>query len=204
MKIVFGLGNPGRAYERTRHNVGFQILDILARRHGVMFAPHKFDALAVKVRMGEGEVLLVKPQTYMNLSGKSVAPIVRFYKVPLTDILVVYDDLDLAFGVLRMRPKGGDGGHKGMRSIIQHLGTSDFPRLRVGIGRPPGRMDPADFVLHPFTDEEEEAMRVVREEAADAIEIWVTQGIEPAMRFVNTRARHGGERPGTEKTAKKG
>ena len=187
MKIVFGLGNPGRNYERTRHNVGFQIVDILARRHNAVFAPHKFDALATKVRIDGEEVLLVKPQTFMNLSGKSVAPIVRFYKVPLEDVLVVYDDLDLAFGVLRMRPKGGDGGHKGMRSIIQHLGTTEIPRLRVGIGRPPGRMDPADFVLHPFTPEEEEEMRVVREEAADAIEIWVRRGLDPAMQFVNSR-----------------
>ncbi len=198
MKIVFGLGNPGRDYERTRHNVGFQILDILARRHHIVFTPHKFDALAAKVRLGQEDVLLVKPQTYMNLSGKAVAPIVRFYKVPLDNILVVYDDLDLAFGTLRMRPKGGDGGHKGMRSIIQHLGTSDFPRLRVGIGRPPGRMDPADFVLRPFTDEEEEEMRVVREEAADAVEIWATQGLEPAMRFVNARARRNAERSAVE------
>ena len=186
MKLVFGLGNPGKEYERTRHNVGFQILDVLARRYGVSFSSHKYKALAARVRIGDERVLLVKPITFMNLSGEAVAPIVHFYKVPLTEILVVYDDLDLPLGVLRLRPKGGAGGHKGLKSIIQHLGSNEFPRLRVGIGRPPGRMDAADFVLRPFTKEEEEIMAVVREEAADAIELWVREGLERAMNRVNS------------------
>ena len=186
MKLVFGLGNPGKEYERTRHNVGFQILDVLARRYGVSFSSHKYKALAAGVRIGDERVLLVKPITFMNLSGEAVAPIVHFYKVPLTEILVVYDDLDLPLGVLRLRPKGGAGGHKGLKSIIQHLGSNEFPRLRVGIGRPPGRMDAADFVLRPFTKEEEEIMALVREEAADAIELWVREGLERAMNRVNS------------------
>ncbi len=186
MKLVFGLGNPGKEYERTRHNVGFQILDVLARRYGVSFSSHKYKALVARVRIGDERLLLVKPITFMNLSGEAVAPIVHFYKVPLTEILVVYDDLDLPLGVLRLRPKGGAGGHKGLESIIQHLGSNEFPRLRVGIGRPPGRMDAADFVLRPFTKEEEEIMAVVREEAADAIELWVREGLERAMNRVNS------------------
>jgi len=187
MKLVFGLGNPGQEYEHTRHNVGFQILDVLARRYGVTFSSHKYRALAARVRMGDETVLLVKPLTFMNLSGEAVGPIVRFYKVSLQDMLVVYDDMDLPLGLLRLRPKGGSGGHKGLKSIIQHVGSTEFPRLRVGIGRPPGRMDPADFVLSPFTKEEEEVMAVVREEAADAIETWVKEGLERAMTKVNQR-----------------
>jgi len=185
MKIVVGLGNPGRQYERTRHNVGFQVLDILAERYGVVFAPHKFQCLAAQVRVGVEKALLVKPLTYMNLSGQAVAPLVRFYKVPLEDLLVVYDDMDLPLGALRMRPKGGAGGHKGMKSVIQHLGSQDFPRLRVGIGRPPGRMDPVDYVLSRFSAQEEEVMQIVRERAADAIEKWLREGIEAAMNWVH-------------------
>lgn len=185
MKLVFGLGNPGREYERTRHNVGFQILDVLARRYNTFFSAHKYKALAARVRIGDDTVILIKPTTFMNLSGEAVAPIVRFYKVPLEHILVVYDDLDLPLGVLRLRPKGGAGGHKGLKSVIQHLGSNEFPRLRVGIGRPPGRMDAADFVLSPFNEDEEEIMAIVREEAADAIELWVREGLERAMNKVN-------------------
>ncbi|NPA90182.1 MAG: aminoacyl-tRNA hydrolase [Chloroflexi bacterium] len=188
MKIIFGLGNPGRKYERTRHNIGFQVLDILAERWGRTFAPHKFRALAAQTRIGDEPVLLVKPLTYMNLSGEAVGPIVRFYKVPLEHILVVYDDMDLPLGTLRLRAKGGSGGHKGIRSIIQHLHSEAFPRLRVGIGRPPGRMDPADFVLSPFTPEEEETMALVREKAADAVELWLREGTEKAMNRVNANA----------------
>ncbi len=189
MKLVFGLGNPGASYERTRHNIGFQVLDILARRHGATFTTHKFRSLAARIRVDGETVLLVKPLTYMNASGEAVGPIVRYYKVPLEDVLVVYDDLDLPFGTLRLRAKGGSGGHKGLKSIIQHLGSEDFPRLRVGIGRPPGRMDPADFVLSPFTASEEEVMAVVREEAADAVELWVKEGTQRAMNVVNARKR---------------
>ncbi len=189
MKLIFGLGNPGKKYERTRHNVGFQVLDVLARRYGVTFSPHKFRALAARVRIGDENVLLIKPLTYMNLSGEAVGPIVRFYKVPLDHILVVYDDLDLPFGTLRLRAKGGSGGHKGLKSIIQHLGSEEFPRLRVGIGRPPNRMEPADFVLQPFSAREEEEMALVREEAADAIEVWVQEGIQRAMNLVNAPRR---------------
>jgi peptidyl-tRNA hydrolase len=186
MKLVFGLGNPGKEYERSRHNIGFQILDVLAGRYQITFSPHKYRSLAARIGVGEERVLLVKPLTYMNLSGEAVAPIVRFYKVPLADCLVIYDDLDLPFGRLRLRPKGGSGGHKGLKSIIQHLGTDEFPRLRVGIGRPPGRMDPADFVLSPFTPAEEEVMAIVREEAADAVNLWIREGMERAMNHVNS------------------
>lgn len=189
MKIVIGLGNPGTEYERTRHNVGFQVLDVLARRHRLTFRPHRFRCLAARWSFAGHDVLLVKPLTYMNLSGEAVGPLVRFYKVPLSDILVVYDDLDLPLGALRMRPKGSSGGHKGVASIIEHLGSDAFPRLRIGIGRPPGKMDAADYVLSPFSPEEEALMEVVREEAADAVEMWIRWGTDKAMNWVNTRGR---------------
>ncbi len=189
VKLVVGLGNPGPEYERTRHNVGFQVLDVLARRHRLTFTPHRFRALVAEWRVNGQTVLLVKPLTYMNLSGEAVGPLARHHHVPPEAILVVYDDMDLPFGTLRMRPKGGSGGHKGVASIIQHLGTTEFPRLRVGIGRPPGRMDPVDYVLSPFTPEEEETMAVVREEAADAVELWVRVGTDRAMNRVNAQRR---------------
>lgn len=185
MKLIFGLGNPGRQYERTRHNLGFQVLDILARRHNVVFGPHKFNAFAARLRLNCEDALLIKPMTYMNLSGDAVAPIVRFYKVPLEDVLVIYDDWDLPLGTLRMRPKGGPGSHRGMMSIINRLGTSHFPRLRIGIGRPPENMDPADYVLTRFNEDEEEIIAIAREYAADAVEIWIREGIERAMERAN-------------------
>lgn len=189
MKMVVGLGNPGPEYARTRHNVGFQVLEVLAQRYRLVFGAREHQALVAPWTFAGQDVLLVMPMTYMNLSGKAVAPLVRTYGVTPADLLVVYDDLDLPFGVLRMRPKGGAGGHKGVASVIDHLGTSEFPRLRVGIGRPPGRMDPAEYVLSPFTEEEEEVMQRVREEAADAVEMWVRWGAEKAMSWVNARAR---------------
>jgi len=168
--------------------VGFQVLDVLALRHGATFTPHRFRALAARITVDGVEALLVKPLTYMNLSGEAVGPIVRFYKVSLEDVLAVYDDMDLSPGTLRMRPKGGAGGHKGVKSLIQHLNSSEFPRLRIGIGRPPGEMDPVDYVLSPFSTGEEEEMALVRERAADAVVIWLVQGIEAAMNWVNAAA----------------
>ena len=187
--LIVGLGNPGREYARTRHNVGFMLVSRLAERLGTAFRRMQFKALIAETRLsvnGEQRIcLLAKPQTFMNLSGKAVAPLARFYKIPPERLLVVYDDLDLPLGKLRLRPKGGHGGHKGMRSVIESLGTQEFPRLRVGIGRPPGRMDAADYVLHPFTKAELEVVEPALERGVDGILRWIENGLNDAMNFVN-------------------
>ena len=148
--LIVGLGNPGPDYRQNRHNVGFMVVDALAKALDIQLQRVELRALVGKGLLDGERVILAKPQTYMNSSGQSVAPLARFYKIPLEQSLVVHDDLDLPFGSLRLRPLGGTGGQKGMESIVDKLGTRDFPRLRMGIGRPPGRMDPADYVLQNF------------------------------------------------------
>ena len=184
--LIVGLGNPGPEYARHRHNIGFQIVQALADRHGLSFARHK----KAQARVAEGEiagrpVLLAKPQTFMNLSGKSVRRLSRDHQIPLERILVICDDLDLPLGRLRMRPEGGSGGHKGMRSIIDVLGTQAFPRLRVGVDRPPGRMDPAEYVLRPFDKEQQALLDEILERAVAAVECWLVDGIVAAMELFN-------------------
>ncbi|NOX60450.1 MAG: aminoacyl-tRNA hydrolase [Chloroflexi bacterium] len=185
MKLIVGLGNPGLRYRNNRHNVGFQIVDALAAAHGLEFGKVKYKARLADGVIGDQRALLIKPMTYMNLSGEAVQPLVHFYKIDLDDLMVVYDDLDLPLGKIRLRPFGGAGGHNGMRSIIQRLGSDRFPRLRVGIDRPPGRMDPAAYVLQDFTPEEEAIMAQVRERAVQALECWLTNGIDAAMNAFN-------------------
>jgi PTH1 family peptidyl-tRNA hydrolase len=180
--LVVGLGNPGTEHSAHRHNIGFRVVETLARAHGLTFSRQK----RAKARVADGHirgrrVILTKPQTYMNRSGTSVSRVCRAFEIPPERILVVYDDLDLPLGRLRLRPEGGSGGHKGMRSIIQSLGTHSFPRLRVGIDRPPGRMDPADYVLQPFSEDEECSLAGITEVASAAIECWITDGITAAM-----------------------
>jgi PTH1 family peptidyl-tRNA hydrolase len=183
--MIVGLGNPGRKYADNRHNVGFQCLEQLAQRHALAFEKRQSSGLlALGVVQGRSTILL-KPQTFMNESGKSVAPISRFYRVPLERILVIYDELDLPVGSLRLRPRGGSGGHKGMRSIIGQLGSQDFARLRIGIGRPPGRMDPADYVLRNFDADELPGIEAVRDAACRAAECWLTEGVDNAMNSFN-------------------
>lgn len=199
MKLVVGLGNPGPEYARHRHNIGFQVLDLFAERHGLAF--DKFQKRA-RLAIGQvtlkgststlsltsswtGRVMLAKPMTYMNASGEAVAALLAFYKIAPADILVVSDDLDLPVGRIRLRAEGGAGGQKGVASIIRQLGTEAFARLRVGIGRPPGQMDPADYVLRPFSAEQEAEMVFVRQKAADAIEVWLAAGIAAAMNQFN-------------------
>jgi len=184
--LVAGLGNPGPEYADHRHNIGFQVVEILARSHGLTFSRRK----AIRAHVAEGRiagraVLLVKPQTYMNLSGRSVGRLQRAYEIPSEQILIVYDDLDLPLGRLRMRPEGGSGGHKGMRSIIDVLGTQAFPRLRVGVDRPPGRMDPAEYVLRPFDKEQQALLDEILERAVAAVECWLVDGIVAAMELFN-------------------
>ena len=183
--LIVGLGNPGRRYSDTRHNIGFQIADRLAARHGLRFSRRQALAFVADGLIDKLPVTLAKPQGYMNTSGRSVAALVRFYRLPLSRLLVLYDDLDLPVGTLRMRPGGGAGGHHGMESIIQHVGSQDFPRLRIGIGRPPGRMDPMAYVLQRFSEEQLPDIEVARERAADAAYTWATEGLEAAMTRFN-------------------
>jgi PTH1 family peptidyl-tRNA hydrolase len=187
--LVAGLGNPGARYAHNRHNVGFQCVDHLAHTHGLTFDKRHGQARLAFGSIHERPVILLKSRTYMNDSGRAVAPVARFHKVPLDRLLVVYDDLDLPVGSVRIRAQGGSGGHGGMRSIINHVGGQDFPRVRIGIGRPPGRMDPADFVLRDFDAHERALLAEVYAWVARAIECWLTDGIEIAMtRFNRVRS----------------
>jgi len=183
--LLVGLGNPGPKYARTRHNVGFHIVDRLAQAEGLTFDQRRYDALLARGRIEGVAVALVKPQTYMNLSGRAVAPLARFYKIPPQNLLVIYDDIDLPPARLRLRLKGGAGGHKGMTSLIEQLGTRDFPRLRVGIGRPAGRLPVEAYVLQPFTPAEWEAMEVTYQTALDALRDALRHGVEHAMNRYN-------------------
>ena len=197
MKLVVGLGNPGQKYRGTRHNVGFDVLAELARRQGEARPALKFDAEIVELFPGGGagggggKVLLVAPQTYMNESGRAVRAVVDFYQSALADLLVVCDDINLDCGRLRLRPGGSDGGQKGLRDIINRLGTEEFARLRIGIGRPPGRMDSAAYVLSRFRSEERETIDDAIVRAADGVELWLRDGLDAAMNRVNAP----GERP---------
>lgn len=183
--LIVGLGNPGREYLRNRHNVGFMFLDRLAGHLQVSFSRLESRALVTKADYQAHRVILAKPQTYMNLSGQAVGALMRFYKVPLEQMLIVYDDVDLPFGSLRMRPTGGSAGQKGMASIIEGIGSQDFPRLRIGIGRPPGRMDAAAYVLQDFSRQETEELPQVLDRAVEAVLIFVTYGITEAMNRFN-------------------
>ncbi len=187
MKVVVGLGNPGKEYERDRHNIGFVVVDAFARKHGFEFRRRKFRSTLAEGRFGSEKLLLSKPLTFMNLSGEAVAPLAAFYKLPSESLLVVADDLDIPLGEIRLRPKGGSGGHNGLKSIIDHLGTREFPRLRIGIGRPPAGVDPADYVLQPFSPEEIPVVELVVERAVGAIETWILRGIETAMNEFNRK-----------------
>jgi PTH1 family peptidyl-tRNA hydrolase len=183
--LIVGLGNPGPRYHDNRHNVGFMVVDALADDARIPIRRVEFRALVGRGTLEKELVILAKPQTFMNDSGQAVAPLMRFYKIPNDKLLVVHDDLDLPFGTLRLRPRGGAGGQRGMGSIMAKLDTQDFARLRVGIGRPPGRMDPRDYVLHDFDAEEEAILPEVLDHAVDAIRRFVAAGIEQAMNDFN-------------------
>ena len=179
--LIVGLGNPGKEYEKTRHNMGFFVADELARRWNLSFGRTERRAKVADGLIRERRGLLAKPQTYMNVSGEAVRALVDFYKIEIPEIVVISDDLDIPLGTLRVRAGGGHGGQNGVRSIIQHLGTQTFARVRLGIGRPPGRMAPADYVLRPFAGDDAILAAQVVERAADAVETWLTDGIELAM-----------------------
>ena len=183
-RLVIGLGNPGRKYTANRHNVGFQCLDRLAEAWSLSFGKRKHKALLAQGEIAGLTTTLAKPQTFMNLSGEAVERLARFYKLPPQRILVIYDDLDLPLGRIRLRPEGGSGGHKGMKSIIEHLGTGGFPRLRVGIGRPT-HGDPVDYVLSDFAPDERRTIEETYERAIAAVELWLAKGIVAAMNRYN-------------------
>lgn len=184
--LIAGLGNPGREYRDNRHNVGFHVIDHFAERYGLAFSKMQNDAFVASGTAAGRRVILAKPQTYMNRSGGPVSALQRFYKLPVEHILVIYDDLDLPTGTIRLRPEGGSGGHNGMKDVITRLNSREFPRLRVGIGRPPGRMEPTDYVLQSFSDDEQIVIAEAVGQAADAIETWLRDGVTLAM------SRHNG------------
>jgi PTH1 family peptidyl-tRNA hydrolase len=184
--LVVGLGNPGPAYAGNRHNVGFLVADLLAARMGGRFKSHKSRADIVEGRLAGERVVLAKPRTYMNESGGPVASLHDFYKVPLDRVVVVHDELDLPYAGLRLKLGGGDNGHNGLKSIRGALGSGEFHRVRLGIGRPPGRMDAAVFVLRDFGAAERKELDLVVDRAADAVEALVTDGLEKAQNAYNT------------------
>jgi PTH1 family peptidyl-tRNA hydrolase len=184
--LVAGLGNPGAEYDGTRHNVGFAVADVLAGRAGGRFSAHrKSGADVAEGRLAGRRTILAKPRGYMNLSGGPVTNALRFFSVPPEDLVVVHDDLDLEFGVVRLKRGGGEGGHNGLRSISKSLGTKDYLRVRFGIGRPPGRQDPADYVLKRWSSSERRELDVSLELAADAVEALLTEGLEPAQNRIH-------------------
>ncbi len=187
MKIIVGLGNPGRKYDRTRHNAGFQAVDELAKKLHLDIIQEKHHALLAKTRIDSIEAVLVKPQTYMNDSGRAVGAVLRDTYAAISDLIVIHDELDLSLGSVRVKLGGGHGGHNGLRSIIEHLGSSDFIRVRIGINRPAPGMDPADYVLRPFSAEERDSAAEAVEKAAEAARVVVVEGPRRAMNVFNQR-----------------
>lgn len=190
MFVIVGLGNPTAQYEGTRHNAGFDVIDVLAEKYNISVDARKCRAFCGKGVIAGQKVLLVKPQTYMNLSGESVGGIVNYYKIdPESDLLVIYDDISLDVGQLRIRKKGSAGGHNGIKSIIVHLGTTVFPRIKVGVGEKPKNYDLADYVLGHFSKQERELMEEGYEHASDAVEQIVQGEIEAAMNVFNKKVK---------------
>ena len=185
MYIIAGLGNPTREYEKTRHNVGFEVIDVLADRLGTTVDEKKFKGCYGRGIIGGQKVLLLKPQTFMNLSGESVREAADFYKIDPEHIIVIYDDISLEPGQLRIRRKGSAGGHNGIKNIISHLGTQEFPRIKVGVGAKPPRMDLADYVLGRFSAEDRRVMEEAFKTAAKAAQVMITDGAEAAMNQFN-------------------
>ncbi len=183
--LLIGLGNPGREYQSNRHNVGFMLIDRLAVRLNARGMKVQSKAIVTAAAHEERKLILAKPQTFMNLSGQSVQGLIHFYKLPFTNVMILSDDLDIPFGTIRIRASGGPGGQRGLSSILEKLGTKEVPRLRLGIGRPPGRMDPADYVLQNFSREEIKTLSEVLDHAAEAVLAFVTDGLNKSMNDFN-------------------
>lgn len=177
LALIVGLGNPGASYAGNRHNVGFMVLDELARRVGGRFTSHKAGADLLEARLAGRRVIMARPRSFMNVSGPAVAGTARYFKIPATDVVVIHDDLDLDYGVIKLKRGGGEGGHNGLRSISACLGSKDYLRIRFGIGRPPGRMDPADFVLRDFSPMQRRELDLLVDRCADAVEQLLIQGL---------------------------
>jgi PTH1 family peptidyl-tRNA hydrolase len=184
--LILGLGNHGHAYRNNRHNIGFMVVDHLAKTWGETILKAQARSLTLIHHADDARVLLAKPQTFMNESGRAVEALLRYYKIPPERMLVIYDELDLPLGSIRVRPFGGTGGHRGMRSIQNTIRSQDFPRMRIGIDRPPGRMDPADYVLQDFNPEERETVLDTIERAVECLKVYLNQGIDQAMNSCNT------------------
>lgn len=183
--LIVGLGNPGRKYEHTRHNIGFKVLDAVAKKLDVEFSRMQSKAMITKVLINDSQVILAKPRTFMNLSGQSVAALTRFYKIELERLLLVFDDVDLPFETLRLRGEGGSSGHNGMKSILVTLSSQKFPRLRIGVGRPAGRMSTANFVTQKFSKSEEEVLPFIIQNASDAAISFIKEGLANTMNKFN-------------------
>lgn len=183
--LLIGLGNPGREYQHNRHNFGFMLIDRLAVRLGARGLKVQSKAIVTTTTYEDRRLILAKPQTYMNLSGQSAQGLLNFYKLPMENMLIAHDDLDIPFGTIRMRPGGGPGGQRGVASTIERLGTKDFARLRLGIGRPPGRMDPSAYVLQDFSRDETKLLSELLDRAADATLEFVLNGLDKAMNKYN-------------------
>ncbi|HEY4534643.1 MAG TPA: aminoacyl-tRNA hydrolase [Enteractinococcus sp.] len=177
--LVVGLGNPGDRYAATRHNIGHMVVNELAERHSQRWSAHKAGAAVAEFRLGIGgpKIVLAKPATYMNLSGKPVAALMKFFNIDIENVIVVHDELDVDFDMLRLKRGGGEGGHNGLKSISQAIGSKDYLRVRVGIGRPPGRMAAADYVLRPFNSTEQQLLALHIDRAADAVESLIEHGL---------------------------
>jgi PTH1 family peptidyl-tRNA hydrolase len=183
--LIVGLGNPGREYKYNRHNVGFMVVDAIAKKLGVEFSRMQSNAMITKGDFADARIILAKPYSFMNTSGQPVRSLVRFYKIPYKYVLVIFDDVDLPFGAIRMRSEGGSSGQQGMKSIIQQLGSKEFNRLRIGIGRPPGKMKTPDYVLQDFKKKESEDLPMILDRASDAALSFLAKGVEATMNIYN-------------------
>ena len=183
--LIVGLGNPGREYRQSRHNVGFMAVDQIATKLDIRMSRVQSRAIVGMGNHRDRKVILAKPQTFMNDSGKAVSGLMHYYKLPIDNLMVIHDDIDLPFGVLRIRPAGGSAGQKGVASIIERIGTQDYPRMRIGVGRPPGRKAAAGYVLEDFSDDEQEILRTVFDQAVEAVLVFLEAGIDQAMNRFN-------------------
>ena len=185
VKLIIGLGNPGKPYEHTRHNIGFDVIDELATKWNAPLNQSKFNGMYAVVHRPEGKVILLKPLTYMNLSGECVRPLMDYFDIDVEDVIVIYDDLDLETGKLRLRGKGSAGGHNGIKSLIQHLGTQEFNRIRVGVNRPPAGMKVADYVLSKFSKDDQPIVKDAIEKSCGAVEMSLTKPFLEVMNHFN-------------------